>query len=82
MGREMTLIEGLMKTLGRQARKPRGWLGNVLFGYLATSGHRPLTNWAMGFLDVQPADRVLTFQHGAVHEHTYLPVVLRSHTTP
>jgi len=31
----------------------------MLFGHLATQGHRPLTDWALQFLDVQPTDHVL-----------------------
>jgi len=55
----MGLANRMYKMIGAQARKPSGWLGKVLFGYLATLGHKPLTNWAMGFLDVQSDDRVL-----------------------
>ena len=55
----MGLTEGFMKMLGRQSRKPSGWLGKMVFGHLATWGHRPLTNWTIGFMDVQPTDHVL-----------------------
>ena len=55
----MGLADGFLKVLGSQSRKPNRWLGKILFGHLATWGHRPLTNWAMGFMDIQPADYVL-----------------------
>ena len=31
----------------------------MLYGHLAAWGHRPLTRWAMDFMDVLPTDRVL-----------------------
>ena len=45
--------------MGKQARKPSGWLGKVMFGHMAAWGHRPLTRWAISFLDVQPTDHML-----------------------
>ena len=45
--------------MGQQARKPSGWLGKMLYGHLAARGHRPLTQWGIEFLDIQPADHVL-----------------------
>jgi ubiquinone/menaquinone biosynthesis C-methylase UbiE len=55
----MGLAEGLLKTMGRQARKPSGCIGKMVYGHMATWGHRPLTRWTIEFLDVQPADCVL-----------------------
>ena len=46
------MTDRVYKTIGRQARKPSGWLGKMLFGHLAAQGHRPLTDWALQFLDV------------------------------
>jgi len=45
--------------MGRQARKPSGWIGKTVYGHMATWGHRALTRWTIEFLDVQPADCVL-----------------------
>ncbi len=61
----MGVAHGLIKMVGRQARKPSGWLGKMLYGHLATRGHRPLTNWAIGLMGVQPADQVLDIGCGA-----------------
>jgi SAM-dependent methyltransferase len=55
----MGLIDGLMKIVGRQARKPSGWFGKMLYGHMAAWGHRPLTNWATSFMNIQPSDHVL-----------------------
>jgi len=55
----MRLTDKWMEIMGQQARKPSGWLGKLLFSYLAAQGHKPLTRWAIEFLDVQPTDRVL-----------------------
>ena len=55
----MGFTDRLMGMLGRQAHKPSGWLGKMLYGHLAARGHRPLTKWAMGFMDIQPTDHVL-----------------------
>jgi ubiquinone/menaquinone biosynthesis C-methylase UbiE len=48
-----------MKIVGRQARKPSGWFGKMLYGHMAAWGHRPLTNWATSFMNIQPSDHVL-----------------------
>jgi len=61
----MGLTDGLMRMLGRQARKPSGWLGKMLYGHLAAWGHRSLTNWAMGFVNIQPTDHVLDIGCGS-----------------
>jgi len=61
----MGLTDGLMKIVGRQARKPSGWIGKMVYGHLAAWGHRPLTRWAMDFMDVQPADHVLDIGCGS-----------------
>ncbi len=55
----MGFTDRLMSMMGRQARRPSGWPGKMLYGHLAARGHRPLTKWAMNFMDVQPTDRVL-----------------------
>ena len=55
----MGLTDGFWSIMGRQARKPSGWLGKGRFGQLAARGHRPLTRWAIGFMHIQPTDRVL-----------------------
>ena len=55
----MGLTDKWMEAMGRQARKPSGWLGKILFGHMAAWGHKPLTMWAVKFMDVQPTDRVL-----------------------
>lgn len=55
----MGFTDRLMGMLGRQARKPSGWLGKMLYGHLAAWGHRSLTNWAVRFVDIQPTDHVL-----------------------
>ena len=31
----------------------------MLYGHLAARGHRSLTNWAMGFVNIQPPDHAL-----------------------
>jgi ubiquinone/menaquinone biosynthesis C-methylase UbiE len=59
------LADGLLRTLGRQARKPSGWWGRMVYGHMAAYGHRPLTRWAMSFMDVQPTDRVLDIGCGS-----------------
>ena len=58
-GEMIGLTEGWMKMMGRQARKPSGWLGRTMFSHLAAWGHKPLTRWTIDFMDVQPIDRVL-----------------------
>ncbi len=55
----MRLANRFMRTIGKQARKPSGWLGEVMFSHMAAWGHRPLTRWAISFLDVQPTDHML-----------------------
>jgi len=55
----MGFSDKLMSMMGRQARKPGGWIGKMLYGHLAAWGHKPLTKWAMNFMDVQATDRVL-----------------------
>ena len=55
----MGLADRIYEIIGRQARKPSGWLGKMLYGHLAARGHRSLTNWAMGFVNIQPPDHVL-----------------------
>lgn len=55
----MKITDRLMRTLGKQARKPSGWLGKILFGHMAALGHRPLTKWAIDLMDIQPTDYVL-----------------------
>lgn len=59
------MADGLLRTLGRQARKPSGWWGRMVYGHMAAYGHRPLTRWAMSFMDVQPTDRVLDIGCGS-----------------
>jgi ubiquinone/menaquinone biosynthesis C-methylase UbiE len=59
------LADGLMRVFGRQARKPSGWWGRMVYGHLAAYGHRPVTRWAMSFIDVQPSDRVLDIGCGS-----------------
>ena len=53
------MTDKLIKLVGRQARKPSGWLGKIWFGHLGGWGHKSVTNWAIGFMDIQPTDRVL-----------------------
>ena len=55
----MGFTDRMHAIIGTQARKPSGWLGKMMFGHLAAWGHRPLTDWAIRFTDVQPADHVL-----------------------
>jgi len=55
----MGLTDGFMRMFGRQSRKPSGWFGKMVFGHLATWGHRPLTDWAIGFINIQRTDHVL-----------------------
>ena len=57
-GEKVGLTGGFMKMLGRQSRKPSGWFGKM-FGHSMAWGHRPLTNWGIGFMDIQPTDRIL-----------------------
>jgi ubiquinone/menaquinone biosynthesis C-methylase UbiE len=37
----------------------------MVYGHMAAYGHRPLTRWAMSFMDVQPTDRVLDIGCGS-----------------
>ena len=60
----MGLTGGLLKILGRQVRKPSGWFGWI-FGCSMAWGHKPLTNWALRFMDVQPTDHVLDIGCGS-----------------
>ena len=55
----MGLTGGLLRIVGRQARKPNGWFGKLVFSHMANWGHRPLTLWTMGFMDLQSGDCVL-----------------------
>jgi ubiquinone/menaquinone biosynthesis C-methylase UbiE len=50
--------ERLLRWMGQQARKPSGLLGQMA-GHGMSWGHRSHTAWVLGYLDVQPADRVL-----------------------
>jgi ubiquinone/menaquinone biosynthesis C-methylase UbiE len=53
------LTDGFLQLMGRQARKPSGWFGKLVFSHMANWGHRSLTRWTMGFMDLQSDDRVL-----------------------
>jgi ubiquinone/menaquinone biosynthesis C-methylase UbiE len=55
----MGLTDGFLQLMGRQARKPSGWFGKLVFSHMANWGHRSLTRWTMGFMDLQFDDRVL-----------------------
>ncbi len=55
----MGLADRVYEIIGAQARKPSGWFGKMVYGHLAAWGHRPLTNWATSFMNIQPDDRVL-----------------------
>lgn len=48
----------LWATLGRQLRKPSGWIGRSL-GLLMSWEHARISEWAIDFLDLQSGDRVL-----------------------
>ena len=58
----MKVTDRPMMTLGKQARKPSGWLGKILFGHMAALGHRSLTKWALDFMDIQPTNECNTFK--------------------
>jgi hypothetical protein len=48
----------LARLMGAQVRKPSGLLGRLL-GHIMARGHRPLTDWTLSLMDIQPTDRVL-----------------------
>lgn len=51
-------MERLDQLIGRQIRKPTGLAGRVL-GHLMAREHRPLVEWMLADLPLDPADRVL-----------------------
>ena len=55
---------GLIELLGKQSRKPSGLCGKIL-GHSMAWGHKPLTNWAIAFMDIQPTDHVLDIGCGS-----------------
>jgi ubiquinone/menaquinone biosynthesis C-methylase UbiE len=54
----------LNELLGAQVRRPSGYLGWLL-GHIMARGHRLLTEWTIGMLDVRCADRVLDLGCGS-----------------
>jgi len=55
----MGFTDGVCRIIGRQARKPSGWFGKMLFGHMAARGHKPLTRWAIRLMGIQPGDHIL-----------------------
>jgi ubiquinone/menaquinone biosynthesis C-methylase UbiE len=51
-------------TMDRQHRLPQGLLGQLV-GEKMVRQHRPETDWTVGLLDLQPADRILELGCGA-----------------
>ena len=49
---------GLYEFLGAQTGKPSGLFGRIL-GHSMAWGHKPVTKWAIGLMDIQPTDHVL-----------------------
>jgi ubiquinone/menaquinone biosynthesis C-methylase UbiE len=54
----------LARLMGAQVRKPSGLLGRLL-GHIMARGHRPLTDWTLSLMDIQPTDRVLDIGCGS-----------------
>jgi len=54
----MRLTDGLMRVVASQISKPSGLLGRM-WGRGMALGHRPQTEWALTFLEVQSTDQVL-----------------------
>ena len=60
----MGLADRIYRIIGTQTRKPNGWLGK-LFGHSMAWAHKPLIQWAIEFMGVQPADCVLDVGWGS-----------------
>jgi ubiquinone/menaquinone biosynthesis C-methylase UbiE len=50
--------------LVRQFGRPSGWFGRLI-GYTMSVEHRPVTEWTLDMMDIQPADHILDIGCGS-----------------